>query len=87
MRMNRKNRPGPHAGLPRLESKGACGCQCWPRRPPANAASEAAEPLDLGSAMVTLEASIGTANILAGDSVDDVMRRADRNMYAAKAER
>ena len=47
----------------------------------------AAEPLDLGSAMVTLEASIGTATILAGDSVDDVMRRADRNMYAAKAER
>ena len=43
-------------------------------------------PLDLGSATVALEVSIGTATILPGDTLDDVMKRADRNMYIAKAE-
>ncbi len=47
----------------------------------------AATPLDLGGTPIRLEAAIGTAAILAGDSVDDVMQRADRNMYLAKAER
>lgn len=43
-------------------------------------------PLDLGGSEVKLDVSIGTTNILAGDSVEDVMRRADRNMYRAKSE-
>ena len=46
----------------------------------------ASNPLDLGSATVALEVSIGTATILPGDTLDDVMKRADRNMYIAKAE-
>ncbi len=46
----------------------------------------AENPLDLGGSLVALEASIGTATILPGDSVDDVMQRADRNMYLAKSE-
>ena len=45
----------------------------------------ASSPLDIGGTIVHLQASIGTAAILAGDSVDDVMQRADRNMYVAKA--
>ena len=43
-------------------------------------------PLDLGSATVPLEVSIGTATILPGDTLDDVMKRADRNMCIAKVE-
>jgi diguanylate cyclase (GGDEF)-like protein len=43
-------------------------------------------PLDLGGTEVTLQASIGTATILSGDTVEDVMQRADRNMYIAKTE-
>ena len=43
-------------------------------------------PLDIGGTELQLEASIGTATILAGDTVDDVMQRADRNMYIAKSE-
>lgn len=46
----------------------------------------AGSPLDLGGTEVTLQAAIGVATILAGDSAEDVMRRADRNMYLAKAE-
>jgi diguanylate cyclase (GGDEF)-like protein len=46
----------------------------------------AANPLDIGGSSVRLQASIGTAAILAGDSVEDVLRRADRNMYIAKGE-
>jgi diguanylate cyclase (GGDEF)-like protein len=46
----------------------------------------AANPVDLGGAQVPLQASIGVATILPGDSAADVMRRADRNMYLAKAE-
>ena len=43
-------------------------------------------PLDLGGTEVTLQASIGTATILSGDTVEEVMQRADRNMYIAKTE-
>ena len=46
----------------------------------------AGNPLDIGGAVVTLEASIGCATILPGDSVDEVMQRADRNMYLAKTD-
>ena len=43
-------------------------------------------PVDLGGRTVWLKASIGTAMILPGDSAEDAMRRADRNMYLAKVE-
>ena len=43
-------------------------------------------PLDIGGTELKLEASIGTATIIAGDTVEDVMQRADRNMYIAKSE-
>jgi diguanylate cyclase (GGDEF)-like protein len=43
-------------------------------------------PLDLGGTLVTLEASIGTATVLPGDTVEEIMQRADRNMYRAKSE-
>jgi diguanylate cyclase (GGDEF)-like protein len=46
----------------------------------------AASPLDLGGSLVRLEASIGTAMVLPGDTVEEVMQRADRNMYRAKSE-
>ena len=46
----------------------------------------ATNPLDIGGTEVALQASIGTATILSGDTVDDVMQRADRNMYIAKTE-
>jgi diguanylate cyclase (GGDEF)-like protein len=42
-------------------------------------------PLDLGGTLVTLTASIGIASVLAGDTVDDVLRRADRNIGRAKS--
>lgn len=45
-----------------------------------------ANPLDLGGSLVGIAATIGTATILPGDTVDDVIQRADRNMYRAKAE-
>lgn len=45
----------------------------------------AAHPLDLGNARVPLEVAIGTATILPGDGIDDVLRRADHNLAAAKA--
>jgi diguanylate cyclase (GGDEF)-like protein len=47
----------------------------------------ASNPLELGGAQVRLEAAIGVATVLAGDSAADVMARADRNMYRAKTER
>jgi diguanylate cyclase (GGDEF)-like protein len=43
-------------------------------------------PLDLGSAQVRIEASIGTATILPGDTVEDVLQRADRNVALAKTD-
>ena len=45
----------------------------------------AATPVDLGGSLVPLSVSIGVAAVLAGDSVDDVLRRADRNIGRAKA--
>ncbi|HEX8444466.1 MAG TPA: GGDEF domain-containing protein [Allosphingosinicella sp.] len=45
----------------------------------------ASVPLDLGGSLVMLTASIGIASVLAGDSVDDVLRRADRNIGRAKS--
>lgn len=45
----------------------------------------AAVPLDLGGKQVTLTASVGVATVIAGDTVDDVLRRADRNIGRAKS--
>jgi diguanylate cyclase (GGDEF)-like protein len=45
----------------------------------------ASQPVDLGGAQVSLQAAIGVATLLPGDSAEDVMQRADRNMYRAKA--
>ena len=44
----------------------------------------AGHPLDLGNAQVALEATIGVATILPGDVVDDVIRRAEHNLRAAR---
>ena len=46
----------------------------------------AAHPLDLGAASLPVAATIGTATILPGDSLEEVMERADRNMCRARAE-
>ena len=46
----------------------------------------ASTPLDIGGSLITLEASIGCATILSGDTVEGVMQRADRNMYIAKSD-
>jgi diguanylate cyclase (GGDEF)-like protein len=46
----------------------------------------ASNPVDLGGSQVALQAAIGVATILPGDSAEDVMQRADRNMYRAKAD-
>ena len=46
----------------------------------------ASAPLDLGGTRVQIAASIGVATILPGDTVDDVLQRADHNMYRAKSE-
>lgn len=43
-------------------------------------------PLELGGTQVAIEAAIGVATVLPGDSAEDVMRRADANMYRAKTE-
>jgi diguanylate cyclase (GGDEF)-like protein len=42
-------------------------------------------PVDVDGRLVKLRASIGTAMILPGDSAEDAMLRADRNMYLAKS--
>ena len=47
----------------------------------------ASSPLDVGGSSVRLEAAIGVATIISGDTSEDVMKRADRNMYLAKKER
>lgn len=44
----------------------------------------AANPLDAGGASIPLEASIGTATIMPGDTLEDVLQRADRNIYRAR---
>lgn len=46
----------------------------------------AANPLDLGHVKVRLEAAVATTAILPGDTVDDVLARAERNLALAKAE-
>ena len=46
----------------------------------------AANPVDLGGASVALEAWIGVATILAGDSVNGVIDRAERNLFRTKRE-
>ncbi|TMJ14220.1 MAG: diguanylate cyclase, partial [Alphaproteobacteria bacterium] len=43
-------------------------------------------PMELGGASVTVEATFGVTTILPGDALEDVMRRADRNVAAAKNE-
>src|SRR5688500_456991 len=44
----------------------------------------AAQPLDLGSAQVGLEATVGVATILPGDTAADVLERASRNLERVK---
>jgi diguanylate cyclase (GGDEF)-like protein len=44
----------------------------------------AAEPLDFGGARVAVRAIIATTSILAGDSVDEVLARAERNLALAR---
>jgi diguanylate cyclase (GGDEF)-like protein len=44
----------------------------------------AARPLDLGHTRVPIEATVGVATILAGDSAEDVLGRADRNLERVK---
>ena len=46
----------------------------------------AASQFDVGGCSVPLKVSIGVATIMAGDTVEDVIQRADRNMYRAKSE-
>lgn len=43
-------------------------------------------PLDMGGALIAMEGTIGVATIMAGDTVEDVLRRADSNTLHAKAE-
>ena len=42
------------------------------------------QPLDLGSVEVGLQATVGVATILPGDSAEDVLRRAERNLERVK---
>lgn len=46
----------------------------------------AAAPFDIGGTALTLQPAIGIASILEGDTVEGVMRRADRNLRLAKSE-
>ena len=45
-----------------------------------------AAPIHVGHVTTVIEASVGIAMVSAGDRPDDVLRRADRAMYAAKAD-
>jgi diguanylate cyclase (GGDEF)-like protein len=45
----------------------------------------AANPIDLGGVKVSIQAEIAVTGILAGDSVDDVIERAERNLARAKS--
>jgi diguanylate cyclase (GGDEF)-like protein len=45
----------------------------------------AGNPVDLGGAVVPVEAAIAVTGILSGDSVEGVLERADRNLARAKA--
>ncbi|MGZ8310930.1 MAG: GGDEF domain-containing protein [Allosphingosinicella sp.] len=44
----------------------------------------AAQPLDLGSSLVSVGATVGVATILPGDTSDDVLARAQRNLERVK---
>lgn len=44
----------------------------------------ASQPLDLGSSEVAIEAIVGVASILPGDSAEDVLARAERNLERVK---
>lgn len=44
----------------------------------------ASQPLDLGSSEVAIEAIVGVASILPGDSGEDVLTRAERNLERVK---
>lgn len=44
----------------------------------------AEQPLDLGSAEIPLQAIVGIATILPGDSAEDVLQRAERNLERVK---
>ena len=44
----------------------------------------ASQPLDLGSRQVAIEATVGVASILPGDSAVDVLARAQRNLERVK---
>ncbi|SMF67020.1 GGDEF domain-containing protein [Allosphingosinicella indica] len=44
----------------------------------------ATNPLDIGGSELALESAIGVATVLTGDTVEDVLRRADRNKARAK---
>jgi diguanylate cyclase (GGDEF)-like protein len=45
----------------------------------------AANPLEIGGRRIALDAKVATAGILAGDSVDDVLRRAAASLTRVKA--
>jgi len=42
------------------------------------------QPLDLGSVEVVIQATVGVATILSGDTVEDVLLRAERNLERVK---
>jgi len=46
----------------------------------------AADPVDLGPLSVSVEAAVAATGILPGDSVEDVLQRAERNLERAKSE-
>lgn len=46
----------------------------------------AASPLDAGGARIGIEAAIATAAIMRGDTMDDVLQRAERNLFRARAD-
>jgi diguanylate cyclase (GGDEF)-like protein len=45
----------------------------------------AATPFEIEGAQVQIKATIGTTSILAGDTIDGILHRADRNTYRAKS--
>ena len=46
----------------------------------------ASDPVDLGPSSVSVEAAVAATGILPGDSVEDVLLRADRNLARAKGD-
>ncbi|HEY0112552.1 MAG TPA: GGDEF domain-containing protein [Allosphingosinicella sp.] len=45
----------------------------------------AGDPLDLGGSRLSIEVAVAATGILRGDTVDEVLRRADQNLARAKA--